>query len=175
MKKVLIADDEPFVLDVLNRILSRIGYQTTLADSWCQAIDAFREDAFDLVILDVLMPGRNGFEIAREIRKLRPDQIIIMITGMDTEAVLSRASRESVSVDDVLSKPFTCNKLAAVIQRVFHNREVSLSCSGACGSHTGKNSVSCCSDEMCDERTSEHRFFRVGEELATGKESGRCE
>ena len=141
MKKVLIVDDEPIVLDVLSRILSRIGYQTNIAETWHQAMEIFREEPSDLVILDVLMPGKNGFEIAREMRKTRSDQIIVMISGMDIEEVMARASREAVFVDDILSKPFSCTKLASVIQRVFDYREVLSDSQVICGCNAGDDRV----------------------------------
>lgn len=115
MKKVLIVDDEQIVLDVLQRILSRLGYFAVILEKGEEAMEKYSSQMFDLVLLDVLMPEKNGFEIAREMKKINPDQKIVMVTGLGTDAAVSRAGQEDVLVDNVLSKPFSFEKVRTVM------------------------------------------------------------
>ena len=89
MKRILIVDDEKVVLDVLERILARLGYSTVVAHSGDTALELYAKEKnfFDLVLLDVLMPGKNGFQIAEEMRRLKPDQRIVLVTGMGGNAI----------------------------------------------------------------------------------------
>ena len=115
MKTVLIVDDERIVLDVLQRILMRMNYESVVVESGALALKRFNREFFDLVLLDVLMPDMNGFEIARQIRKVRPDQKIVMVTGLGEDAVIKQARYEHVEVDNVLSKPFSFRRVQHVV------------------------------------------------------------
>jgi len=121
MKSILVVDDEHIVRDVLQRILSQIGYTTVTTDSGELALEAFSEEMFDLVLMDVLMPMKNGFEIAREMKQIKIDQKIVLLTGLDRDAVLARADCEHVNVDNVLSKPFSLEKVKDVLEEVLSN------------------------------------------------------
>ena len=116
MQRVLIVDDEQIVLEVLQRILNRIGYQTEVIESGQAALKQFHEEDYDLVLLDVLMPEMNGFEIAKQIKKYKPDQKIIMVTGLGEDAAIHQAGTENVPVDNVLSKPFSFEKVRKVLE-----------------------------------------------------------
>jgi len=116
MKRILIVDDEQIVLDVLQRILNRIGYETCVIESGKEALVTFRAQAFDLVLLDVLMPEMNGFQIAREIKQMKPDQKIIMVTGLGEDAAIHQAGTENILVDNVLSKPFSFEKVKNILE-----------------------------------------------------------
>ena len=118
MKKVLIVDDEELVLDVLQRILLRLGYNTAISTSGDSALANYDKHVFDLVVMDVIMPKINGFQIAREMKRIRPDQKIVMITGMGTSAAKARADFEKVAVNEVLSKPFTFENVKSVLTKV---------------------------------------------------------
>ena len=124
MKKVLIVDDEQIVLDVLQKILTRLGYHTVVTDSGKMALKHFSIYDFDLVLLDVLMPEKNGFKIAKEMRKKKPDQKIIMVTGLGKDTAIEQAAFESISVDNVLSKPFSFEKVKTVVKNVLFGEEI---------------------------------------------------
>ncbi|MCK5147494.1 response regulator [bacterium] len=116
MKRVLIVDDEQIVLEVLQRILNRIGYQTVVIGSGQEALKQFDNEEFDLVLLDVLMPEFNGFDIAKKMKKAKPDQKIIMVTGLGEDAAVHQAGAENVPVDNVLSKPFSFEKVKNILE-----------------------------------------------------------
>lgn len=116
MKTVLIVDDEKIVLEVLQRILTRLGYNAVVTDSGENALKRFVKESFDLVLMDVLMPERDGFEIAREMRQMKPDQKIVLVTGIGTDAATAQADSERVGIDNVLSKPFSYEKIKMIVK-----------------------------------------------------------
>jgi len=121
MKRILIVDDEKVVLDVLERILARLGYSTVVAHSGDTALELFskEKDYFDLVMLDVLMPGKNGFQIAEEMRRIRPDQRIVLVTGMGENAInVKRGKASSVEINEVLAKPFSFEKIKSLVEEI---------------------------------------------------------
>ncbi len=73
MKRILIVDDEKDILDFFKRFLTKIGLDPDITDSWEMALEKFHAEPYDLVILDVHMPGRDGFQIAKEMRKTKPE------------------------------------------------------------------------------------------------------
>ncbi len=103
---LLIADDEPAVLEVLHAMARSLGWQPLLADTGTQALDLFREHrhAIDCAIVDVHMPLVSGFELLQEFRALQPDARVLLMTGDHIEAE-SFAGAEVVP-DGVLAKPF---------------------------------------------------------------------
>lgn len=121
MKTVLIVDDEPNVQNVLKRICSLLGYAPVIADSSENALKKFSMGSFDLVILDIVMPEMGGFEVAREMKRIRPDQIIVMVSGLGREEALNRSYIENVYVEDFLSKPFSYENIKSVLTNVLNN------------------------------------------------------
>ena len=121
MKSVLIVDDEQIVLDVLQRILNRLGYETRISDSGEDAMGRFASESFDLVLMDVLMPEKNGIEVARRMREVKPDQKIIMVTGLGAEAVMAQNKEANVDYNSVLSKPFSFDKVRHILQAALDN------------------------------------------------------
>jgi len=115
MKNILIIDDEQIVLDVLQRILSRLGYDAVVLEKGEEAIEKYNSQMFDLVLLDVLMPEKNGFDLAREMKDINPDQKIIMVTGLGTAAAETHADMKNVLIDNVLSKPFSYEKVKEIM------------------------------------------------------------
>ena len=124
MKNVLIVDDEPIVLGVLDRMLNRMGYRTTITDYWAVALDEFCNQDFDMVMLDVLMPEKDGIEITRMMKRIKPDQIIILVTGLDPNSVMLQADLECLDINGVISKPFTFQKLRTVISSILDIKEI---------------------------------------------------
>ena len=115
MKSILIVDDEQIVLDVLQRIISRLGYKAFVSDSGKAALERFDKSSFDLVLMDVLMPDKNGFEIARQMKKKNPQQKIVMVTGLGIDAEITQEGLGRVEVDSVLSKPFSYDRVKSVV------------------------------------------------------------
>ncbi len=117
MRKILVIDDDHLVLESVNRVLKREGYETSLAQSADEAISKAREESFDLVISDIRMPGKNGVEAIREMRrlfdeKIRKDIPIIFITGYAEMSDQLKAEH----LGEVILKPFDLSKLLMTIR-----------------------------------------------------------
>ena len=115
-KKVLIADDEPNILISLEYLLRREGWTVSVARDGLEALAAIRRERPDLVLLDVMMPGRNGFEVCAEVRadEALAGVKILMLTakGRDTDL----AQGLGVGADAYVTKPFSTRELAAKVR-----------------------------------------------------------
>jgi CheY-like chemotaxis protein len=115
---VLLVDDEPLVREATRRTLRSLGYQVIGAKSAEDALKlaAERETTIDLVITDVMMPGMNGLELARELGKLRPSLKVLFISGYTAGVLAERGFlRENV---DFVQKPVAREALAARIREL---------------------------------------------------------
>ncbi len=113
MLRILAVDDDPEILDLLSRGLKFEGYEVETAQDGEKALTRFRESAPDLVLLDVMMPGMDGLEVCREMRKLR-DTPVLMLTAKD--AVSDKISGLDSGADDYVVKPFIFDELLARIR-----------------------------------------------------------
>jgi len=114
--KLLIADDEPNILLSLEYLLKREGYQVTVARDGQEALEAVENDCPDLLLLDVMMPRKNGFEVCQA---LRADERfaalkILMLTakGRDTDVAKGMA----LGADAYMTKPFSTRDLVAKVR-----------------------------------------------------------
>ena len=110
---ILIIDDEPQIRRVLRTTLSVQGYEVQDARSGEEALDRLREDHFDLLLLDVNMPGMGGLEACREIRA-SSDVAIMMLTVRSEEA--DKVAALDAGADDYVTKPFSMPELLARIR-----------------------------------------------------------
>jgi len=115
MKKILIADDDNELRANLSEILTGAGYQTTEASSGKEAIEKISAEDFDIMLLDLMMPGMSGIEALGEIRRISPKIRVIMITAFATVENAVTAIKNGAS--DYIAKPFRINELLAVIKR----------------------------------------------------------
>jgi len=111
--KILAIDDQKMIRDLLFDILDGLGYQTHLAESGTEGLKLFLEDDFDLVITDLGMPEVSGWEVSKEVKKIKFDVPVILITGWGIDP--DPKILEESGVDFVLPKPFKMEKLAEVI------------------------------------------------------------
>lgn len=113
--QVLIVDDERMMRDLLSMSLRRLGYNVTMADNGFKALETFEEKVFDLLILDVMMPGMDGFEVCSEVRK-RSDVPIVMLTALSRPDDIVRGLE--LGADNYITKPFTFKEVEAKIQAI---------------------------------------------------------
>ena len=106
---LLVVDDDRRIRDLLSRFLSTEGYRVTTADTAAEARAKLKHLSFDLLVLDVMMPGENGFDFARSLRT-ESNVPILMLTARD--AAESRIKGLEMGADDYLSKPFEPRELS---------------------------------------------------------------
>jgi DNA-binding response OmpR family regulator len=117
MKSVLVIDDDPVVCSVVQRVLERDGFTVASAGDAQSGLSRFAELNPDLVIVDILMPGKEGIATILELRETNPDARILAITGGGNFAagdVLRIA--ELLGADNSLKKPFAPAKLLATVR-----------------------------------------------------------
>lgn len=120
MKTVLIVEDHSRVALLIQSYLKRDGYNTLLAFDGIQAIKIFHQKNPDLLILDVMLPGKSGFEIIKEIRKISSVPII-MLTAKSEEK--DKLSGLELGADDYIVKPFSPNEMVARVNALFRRVE----------------------------------------------------
>jgi DNA-binding response OmpR family regulator len=115
MQTVLVVDDEEIVRDVVVRYLERDGYRTLEAADGDEAVRLLEEEAPSLVVLDVMLPRRDGLDVCRWIRA-RSDLPIIMLTARGEEA--DRIVGLELGADDYVTKPFSPRELAVRVRNL---------------------------------------------------------
>ena len=115
MSKILIVDDEQAILDVLTYNLAKAGHQAIVAQDGPAALSLARSEAPDLVILDLMLPGIDGLEVAQKLRR-EGDLPIIMLTARvdDTDRIIGL----ELGADDYVTKPFNPRELVARVRAV---------------------------------------------------------
>lgn len=113
--RVLVVDDEKVIRNLLQLSLQRMGYQVITATDGPEALSLFETQHFDLVLLDILMPGMDGFHVCRAIRKLS-DVPIVMLTALNRpdDIVLGL----ELGADTYITKPFTFKEVEARIRAI---------------------------------------------------------
>ncbi|HEX8087794.1 MAG TPA: sigma-54 dependent transcriptional regulator, partial [Blastocatellia bacterium] len=110
---VLVVDDEEVMRDVLDSLLSSEGYQVELAKTGEEGLDSFQQHTFDLVLLDVSMPGMGGLLTLEEILKLDAEAVVIMITAYATfDTAIAAMQRGAFTV---ISKPFDNKEIVKLV------------------------------------------------------------
>ena len=115
-KRILIVDDEPMIVKGLKYSLEQDGYETASAGDGEEAVNTFFAGKFDLVLLDVMLPGVGGIEVCQRIRE-KSDVPIIMLTakGEDMDKILGL----EYGADDYMTKPFNILEVKARIKTIF--------------------------------------------------------
>jgi two-component system OmpR family response regulator len=113
---LLVVDDEPFLRDAVAASLRFHGFEVTTAETGASALQMARGRAFDLVVLDVMMPGTDGFEVLRRLRSGGSQVPVVFLTARDTTE--DTIAGLSLGGDDYLTKPFRLEELAARIRTV---------------------------------------------------------
>jgi len=121
-RRILVVDDEPQLRRALRATLSALGFIVADADSGESAIDTLRTEKFDLILLDINMPGINGLEACRAIRS-RSDVSILMLTVRDRAT--DKIEALDAGADGYVTKPFDINELLARVRATLRRAPVS--------------------------------------------------
>jgi len=118
--KILVVDDDAIVLDSCKRVLEAEGFEMRLASSAFEARKAMEANHFDLLLVDVKMPGRDGMWLIGETRQKWPKLPIVVMSGYPTPETVDDGAR--LGAPDFVAKPFTPDELLKAIQRATQKR-----------------------------------------------------
>lgn len=111
MPRILIIEDEQKIASLVKQGFSQEGFVVDVASDGIDGLHLATTSAYDLIVLDVMLPGRDGWSVLQGIRTHRPDQPIILLTALD--AVSHRVKGLTAGADDYLVKPFAFSELLA--------------------------------------------------------------
>jgi DNA-binding response OmpR family regulator len=109
--RILVADDEPHIREVVRAYLEREGYDVLEAEDGEKALELARKDGLDLLVLDVMLPGRSGFDVLRALRSEGSTVGVLMLTARDD--VIDRVAGLELGADDYVTKPFEPREVVA--------------------------------------------------------------
>ena len=114
MKRILVVEDEPSIAFALEADLRTEGYGVTVTSTGDEALRLARDGSFDLILLDVMLPGTDGFDVCRSLRRAEDRTPIIMLTARAGEA--EKVMGLELGADDYVTKPFSPRELRARIK-----------------------------------------------------------
>ncbi len=121
MQKILIIEDEPNIRELVLYNLSQNGYEPLEAEDGLQGIAMARSENPDLILLDIMLPGKNGYDICKELRAEGSKIPIIMLTAKNDE--IDKVLGLEFGADDYISKPFGIRELMARVKAVLRRYE----------------------------------------------------
>ena len=114
--KIMVVDDDPSMLATLEGIIEDEGYEVSTAADGYRAIELATDSEHALIFMDIKMPGINGVEAYREIKKASPNTVVVIMTGFSAEELVAQALEEGAYV--VMYKPFDMRQIIDIIQAV---------------------------------------------------------
>lgn len=123
MHKILIVEDEANIRELVSYNLKQNDYQVTEAEDGLQGLDAAFREKPDLILLDIMMPGKNGFDVCKELRARGSKVPVIMLTARTED--IDKVMGLEFGADDYITKPFSIHELMARIKAVLRRSELS--------------------------------------------------
>ena len=120
MKKILMVEDETSISDFIKGELEYEGYSVCIKEDGREGLEEALKNEYDLIILDIMLPSMNGFEICRRIKKVKITPII-MLSARDS--VMDKVNGLQIGADDYIPKPFAIEELLARIEVVFRRQD----------------------------------------------------
>ncbi len=150
MAKILVVEDEEKIARFIELELQHEGYETDKAADGRTGLEKAESGGYDLMLLDIMLPGLNGLEVLRRLRK-SSSMPVIMLTARD--AVMDKVSGLDMGADDYITKPFAIEELLARIRVTLRKGGRQENVSGvlsACGveMHVAAHTVTCCGEEV---------------------------
>ena len=123
-KKILVADDEPYILMALTDAVEMEGYDCVTAVNGKEALERAREELPDLILLDIMMPYKDGYEVCEELKAddQTRDIPVIMLTAKSQQVDIQRG--KEVGADDYITKPFKPSTLRKKFNEVLDARKI---------------------------------------------------
>jgi DNA-binding response OmpR family regulator len=122
--KILVVDDEPIIRKSLDRTLTGAGYKCRQASNGREALALLHDVVFDLVLLDIGMPGMSGVELLQQVRINWPDTWVMMLTAITDTSTAVQCMK--LGATDYLTKPFDCENVLQAVKSILEKREAEL-------------------------------------------------
>ncbi|WP_042470833.1 response regulator [Bacillus ndiopicus] len=116
MIKILIVDDQQGIRLLLNEVFKKEGYETYLASNGIEALGIFKNEEIDCILLDMKIPGMNGIEILRELRKLSDKINVVMMTAYGEQALIDEAFQ--LGATKYFTKPFNIFEVRDAVNEI---------------------------------------------------------
>ncbi|VTS16757.1 DNA-binding response regulator [Streptococcus porcinus] len=116
--KILLVDDEVSITDINQRYLQQAGHLVTVASDGSQALEKFRQNQYDLIISDIMMPNMDGYDFIGEVLLEKPNQPFLFITAKISEP--DKIYSLSLGADDFISKPFSPRELVLRVKNILN-------------------------------------------------------
>jgi two-component system, OmpR family, response regulator RegX3 len=120
--RILVVEDEPAISEAVAYALREAGYEVRAVEDGDSALAEARSQRYDLMVLDLLLPGRPGLEVCETLRAERSDLPIVMLTARDAE--LERIAGLDSGADDYVTKPFSIAELVSRVRSLLRRREL---------------------------------------------------
>lgn len=113
LEKILVIEDEPGIVLLLDRFLSRQGYTVISAADGDSGVEKLLKEKPDLILLDLLLEGKNGLNVLSEIKSTKPETVVIVTSGVESETVINEARRRGAY--SYLRKPLDLDRLEQML------------------------------------------------------------
>jgi two-component system response regulator HydG len=121
---ILVIDDDAFMRDACHQTLTKHGHSVSLAQSGREGLSLLEKWSFDLILLDLKMPGEDGLSVLAKIKDLDPEGMVVMITGYGSIQTAVRAIK--LGAFDFIAKPFTPEQLLKLVNRAMRHRRLTI-------------------------------------------------
>jgi DNA-binding response OmpR family regulator len=128
-ERILVVEDEPAISDAVAYALREAGYEVETAEDGATALEQARSRDYDLMVLDLLLPGLPGLDVCRTLREEQSDLPIVMLTARDAE--LERVEGLDLGADDYVTKPFSLAELVSRVRSLLRRRKLDEAGSGS--------------------------------------------
>jgi two-component system response regulator (stage 0 sporulation protein F) len=122
--QILVVDDEQSICLLLQDVLTRFGHEVVTCQDGASALAVAQERSFDLVFLDIRMPGMDGVEALRRLRRPQPEAVFVMITGFAKDDIIDQALQSGASA--CLCKPFSLGQVKKLLDEIAAGTPVSV-------------------------------------------------
>jgi two-component system response regulator RegX3 len=120
--RILVVEDDRAISDAVDYALREAGYEVDAVGDGDVALERARDRSYDLMVLDLLLPGRRGIDVCRTLRAEHNDLPIVMLTALDAEA--DRVHGLDIGADDYVTKPFSIAELVSRVRSLLRRREL---------------------------------------------------
>jgi len=128
-RRILVVEDEPAISDAVAYALREAGYEVEAVGNGDRALEEARSHRYDLMVLDLLLPGTPGLDVCNALRTEQSDLPIVMLTARDSE--LERVEGLDTGADDYVTKPFSVAELVSRVRSLLRRRELDRAGAGA--------------------------------------------